>query len=57
MDTIFGWLIPEDLVVDFEKEYLSFESFEESNKWDDYMTYCTPEIRENQLKIIFDSFE
>ena len=51
IDRLFGWLIPEDEYIVFDKLFLTNQI---SEKWDKYCTWVTPEIVDGKLKIRFD---
>lgn len=51
VDTLFGWLIPNDKVSLFEKEFLSSRKIDDS--WDDFCIWVIPEIKDKDVQIKF----
>lgn len=51
VDTLFGWLIPNDKVSLFEKDFLSAKKIDDI--WDDFCIWVIPEIKDNDLQIKF----
>lgn len=50
-EDLFGWLIPEECVPEFQKEWMSQKGI--NDQWDDYMTFALWEKEGNDIKIIF----
>jgi hypothetical protein len=50
-EDLFGWLIPNELIPEFQKEWMSQKGI--SDKWDDFMTFALWDKVGNDIKIIF----
>ncbi|MDY3007405.1 hypothetical protein [Anaerococcus porci] len=51
VDTLFGWLIPNEMVNIFKE---NFEKNKSLSNWDDYCIWVIPEIDGNKLNIEFE---
>lgn len=51
LDTLFGWLIPNDKVDNFEKIYLTSRV---DDRWNDFCVWATPSIENDHVSVIFE---
>ena len=53
VDDLFGWLIPNKLVEQFEER---FKKNDNLNEFDKFLIWCISEIKDNKLAINFKDF-
>ncbi len=51
LDTLFGWLIPNDKAESFEKKYLTFKV---DDIWNEFCVWATPNVENGKIKISFE---
>ncbi len=51
LDTLFGWLIPNDKVDNFERVYLTSKV---DDRWNDFCVWVTPNIENDHISVTFE---
>lgn len=50
VDSLFGWLIPNEKVEEFNSKFMKEINL---SKWDEYCAWVIPDIRDDNLDIVF----